>query len=197
MNTLFQSCPSGQAPACSGALILLPSQGQEAYLFRGSDLASLSFGGAAGLLYFEGVERDGIGEFVAGPQELSLSFILAYRLSIPFPAVLVNALLNSGKNADQIASLTLESLFREVVAPCCSSAMLTCLSKAGPVNLPIVKKLLGGHGFSRQFEAEVNRLVLPYAGLGIHQVRFGVADRSSLLGKTLSVSKKVAAKVGR
>lgn len=178
------------------AVIALDSQGALC-TFKGKNLGKIPFESVSDALSVPTSIDDGIGEFIANPQGLSLSFVVAYSYQILFPSILIEELRDKGYEGDLLASLSVETFFKEILSPLFAKAMVASFADESSLNFSALQAKMKRSNFTGDYLKALNALTLFPLGLSFSTLRFGVAERSSLrLGNSPKKERRVALKVG-
>jgi hypothetical protein len=187
---------AGRPSKNATAVIALDEQGALC-TFKGKNLSKIPFESVSDALSVPASIEDGIGEFIATPQGLSLSFVVAYSYQILFPSILIEELREKGYEGDLLSSLSVETFFKEVLSPLFAKAMVASFADEATLNFSALQAKMKRPSFSGDYLKALNGLTLFPLGLNFSSLRFGVAERSSLrMGNALKKERRVALKVG-
>jgi hypothetical protein len=188
---------AGRPDKNAGTIIALDGEGALC-TFKGKNLDRIPFEDVSSPIGVPSFLGDAIGEFVAEPQGLCLSFVVAYSLAILFPTILVQELQEKNYQGEDLLGLSQEAFFKEILSPYFSEAMVESFADEGSLSFATLQARMKKNSFSNEYLVHLNDLTSLRLGIRFSNLRFGVADRSSISLKTaVKRGRKVAEKAGR
>jgi len=195
MTPLFSPLSEAGRPPKDAQAVLAYDEAGVLCTFKGKNLGKIPFENVTSPIAIGGTLPESFAEFIAEPQGLSLSFVVAYSMSIPFPSVLVTKLREKGYEGDALLALSEEAFFKEVLSPYFAEAMVESFSDDEPLNFAFLQSRMKKGAFTSEYLEHLNALTSLPLGVDFARLRFGVAERSSIKMKTrIRLPKKIALK---
>jgi hypothetical protein len=197
MTPLFTPLDEAGRPHKDAAAVIALDSAGALCTFKGKNLGKIPFESVSDAISIPGGIEEGIGEFVASPEGLNLSFVVAYSFQILFPSILIARLRDDGYEGEILANLSVESFFKEVLSPLFAKAMVTSFSTEGSLTFSILQAKMKRGSFNNEYLKELNTLAIFPLGVNFSALRFGVAERSSLRnGVSRKKELRIVQKVG-
>jgi hypothetical protein len=197
MTPLFSPLNEAGRPEKNAAAVIALDSVGTLCTFKGKNLYKISFESVTDAISIPSGIDEAIGEFVADPQGLSLSFVVAYSFRILFPSILIAKLREDGYEGEMLANLSVESFFKEVLSPFFAKAMAESFAEETSLNFASLQSKMKKSAFTSDYLAALNTLTLFPLGVDFSSLRFGAAERSSLRsGVAIKKGRRLAQKVG-
>jgi hypothetical protein len=178
MTPLFTPLDEAGRPHKDAAAVIALDSAGALCTFKGKNFGKIPFESVSDAISIPGGIEEGIGEFVASPEGLNLSFVDGYEGEI-------------------LANLSVESFFKEVLSPLFAKAMVTSFSTEGSLTFSILQAKMKRGSFNNEYLKELNTLAIFPLGVNFSALRFGVAERSSLRnGVSRKKELRIVQKVG-
>lgn len=197
MTPLFSPLSESGRPPKEAAAVIAFDEAGVLCTFKGKNLGKIPFENVVSPLAVPSTLPEAFAEFIAEPQGLCLSFVVAYTMSIPYPSILISKLRDKGYEGDALLGLSEESLFKEVLSPYFAEAIAESFSDEENLTFAYLQSRMKKGAFTNDYTKKLNELTSLPLGVDFAHLRFGVAERSTIRMKnSLKMPKKLLAKVG-
>ncbi|MFA6620219.1 MAG: hypothetical protein WCS90_03705 [Bacilli bacterium] len=180
MTPLFTPLDEAGRPHKDAAAVIALDGAGTLCTFKGKNLCKIPFESVSDAISIPSGIEEGIGEFVASPEGLNLSFVVAYSFQILFPSILIARLREDGYEGEILANLSVESFFKEVLSPLFAKAMAVSFADEVSLNFSILQAKMKRGSFNSDYLKALNTLAIFPLGVDFSSLRFGAAERSSL-----------------
>lgn len=195
MSQLFTPLSETGRPEKNAGVVLARGEDGALCTYKGKNLDKIPFENVISPLGLPPSFADCLGEFVAEPQGLSLSFTVGYSFRVVFPSVFFHQLLEQGYEPEKLPDLSLEHLFKDVLSSYFASAMNESFVQEGAFSFAMLQSRMKKSGFAEDYLLLLNEATLFTIGLSFSSLRFGASERSSLKQKmALKSGKRFAQK---
>lgn len=196
MTPLFSPLSESGRPPKEAAAVIAFDEAGVLCTFKGKNLGKIPFENVVSPIAIPSALPETFAEFIAEPQGLCLSFVVAYTMGILYPSILVNKLRDQGYEGDALLSLSSESFFKEVLSPYFAEALAESFAEEENLTFAYLQSRMKKGAFSADYLKRLNRLTSLPLGVNFAHLRFGVAERSAIKMKSgISLSKRTALKV--
>jgi hypothetical protein len=195
MTPLFSPLNEAGRPPKDAQAVLAYDEAGVLCTFKGKNLGKIPFENVSFPVAISGTLPESFAEFIAEPQGLCLSFVVAYSMNVLLPSVLISKLRDKGYEGDGLLALSEETFFTEVLSPYFATAMVDSFSEDENLSFAFLQSRMKKGTFATEYLEHLNALTSLPLGVDFAHLRFGVADRSSLKMKaSVRLPKKLALK---